>query len=1047
MKGILCLTIFVSATLAVCPNDDVTELWSDAATWGGVVPADGADLIITKPILLDTATASLGAVIIKDGGQLVFSPDHNVSLTADSVYIKDQGRMDIGSETCPYTSETVVTLTGTRTGAGDDTQPGENKFIAVGAGGALEIHGEQNRLQWTQLAETFAPKAMTYDTDVVGQAESQNHISFLEFDRNGTLIHRVDNIYTAAVMLSLIESTGIESIVMLAKYWGIHTSHIEDVSSIISMELLDGGACSLSSLENMQDAWALVVDKKTGTIIQDSDGLTVDDDDGANTNWLEVTSESHVFRVQSRTRKYNEINVHVYPGDFFDYSIPVIGDISSWRMGDEIVISSTDFDYTQAEEFTIIGIDGQNILINDKPEYTHFGSIYETVDMRAEVGLLTRNVKITAVLDGEPCTGYDLDECKLLADDGEDGLYGGHTIAFEGFKSYNIRGAELRFMGQTQIISRYPIHFHMAKDTRRDGKPPVIEGNSIRDSLSRCITVHGSHYVEIKNNVANNHWGHCIFLEDGGEKHTLIEGNLVLGTKKGELIQTDCQPTSYWITSPLTIVRNNVAAGAHEWDGNGFWWLFPDEPIGLSTGLGFYERHEAKRTPITEISGNRAHSNGRIGFAIFNRIGDEHQFIGCSTYEPRADPLDWRSLLVPVTISNLTAYKNKDINIRSRVRTSIWTDIHLAESRVGFHFYRNTFDGYQLLKDSVIVGDTPNIGNFFKWRRPTDGWLTYDAPRSLPRYWEPDMIISGVEIQAEGPSKLQNVVFKNFKHTWYRNETAIMWPDSHFHMNGASTSSEGLSFNYADPEEGFYMYENKDLAREADFSYSIRDLDGSLTGTAGTTSVYPGQYFEEGQTCATKDGWNMDVCEAMFAKVFLRHWFPNKYKDTFMIDRNTGDVIYNNDIVVSYDMVTGEDRYILNWNKTMDNRVFVNVLGLETGKSITVGFCLPMSFVEGIGDRQLRDFFDVEGSTCIKEAESFEALQNSTDLDVNTFLDREKGIFYRRFTEQRDRLDGQLGECAGELDNLNRCPYFYAKMWTVPDVDWNDGDCTQRLGF
>ena len=45
--------------------------------------------------------------------------------------------------------------------------------------------------------------------------------------------------------------------------------------------------------------------------------------------------------------------MQVYSDDFFDYSIPVIGDISSWRVGDEIVISSTDFDYKQSEEFTV----------------------------------------------------------------------------------------------------------------------------------------------------------------------------------------------------------------------------------------------------------------------------------------------------------------------------------------------------------------------------------------------------------------------------------------------------------------------------------------------------------------------------------------------------------------------------------------------------------------------------------------------------------------------------------------------------------------------
>ena len=221
--------------------------------------------------------------------------------------------------------------------------------------------------------------------------------------------------------------------------------------------------------------------------------------------------------------------------------------------------------------------------------------------MRAEVGLLSRNIKITAELEGEPCVGTEwntLEACKAAADEDEDGLYGGHTIALEGFKSYNIRGAELRYMGQNQILSRYPIHFHMAHDTRRDGKSMKISGNSIRDSFSRCITIHGSHHVQVVDNVAKNHFGHCIFIEDGGEKETVIEGNLVLGTKKGELTQSDNAATSYWITSPLTTVRNNVAAGSVH---TGFWWLFPEEPVGPSKGLGFFQRGEAKRTPMTEV--------------------------------------------------------------------------------------------------------------------------------------------------------------------------------------------------------------------------------------------------------------------------------------------------------------------------------------------------------------------------------------------------------------------------------------------------------------
>jgi len=33
--------------------------------------------------------------------------------------------------------------------------------------------------------------------------------------------------------------------------------------------------------------------------------------------------------------------------------------------------------------------------------------------------------------------------------------------------------------------------------------------------------------------------GHSYFLEDGGEKRTIMDGNLGLGTEKGDIIPTD----------------------------------------------------------------------------------------------------------------------------------------------------------------------------------------------------------------------------------------------------------------------------------------------------------------------------------------------------------------------------------------------------------------------------------------------------------------------------------------------------------------------------
>ena len=41
-----------------------------------------------------------------------------------------------------------------------------------------------------------------------------------------------------------------------------------------------------------------------------------------------------------------------------------------------------------------------------------------------------------------------------------------------------------------------------------------------------------SKLIQIQNNVCYNTFGHGFFIEDGGEKHTFLEGNLGLGQKR-----------------------------------------------------------------------------------------------------------------------------------------------------------------------------------------------------------------------------------------------------------------------------------------------------------------------------------------------------------------------------------------------------------------------------------------------------------------------------------------------------------------------------------
>jgi len=114
------------------------------------------------------------------------------------------------------------------------------------------------------------------------------------------------------------------------------------------------------------------------------------------------------------------------------------------------------------------------------------------------------------------------------------------------------------------------------------------------------------------------------------------------------------QPSTFWITSPLTTFTNNAAAGSDYTKGSGIWYLFPDEPVGPSTGLGLFGHREAKRTPITLFDNNVAHSNGKIGLRFDKRLDAAHEIIGCSTYDPRIDPKDKRSNRTAITLSGFT---------------------------------------------------------------------------------------------------------------------------------------------------------------------------------------------------------------------------------------------------------------------------------------------------------------------------------------------------------------------------------------------------------
>src|ERR1044071_7174034 len=117
---------------------------------------------------------------------------------------------------------------------------------------------------------------------------------------------------------------------------------------------------------------------------------------------------------------------------------------SSWRVGDEIVLASTDVDPRQAERRTISAISGNKITLDKKLDYMHFGKITFDVDERGEVGMLSRNILIQASPDADKT------------------LFGGHIMAMVGSKMF-VEGVELNRMGQNMHLARDPIHWHLMR--------------------------------------------------------------------------------------------------------------------------------------------------------------------------------------------------------------------------------------------------------------------------------------------------------------------------------------------------------------------------------------------------------------------------------------------------------------------------------------------------------------------------------------------------------------------------------------------------------
>jgi hypothetical protein len=576
-------------------------------------------------------------------------------------------------------------------------------------------------------------------------------------------------------------------------------------------------------------------------------------------------------------------------------SIQVL-DAKGWKVGDEIVLASTDYDPRQAERRTIAAIRGKNITLDKKLDYMHFGKITFDVDERGEVGLLTRNIKIQA------------------SEDAAQSYFGGHIMAMPSSKMF-VEGVELNRMGQNLTLARYPIHWHLVGDA----KGQYIKNAAIHDTYNRCVTVHGTNDVRVENNVTYNIVGHCFFLEDGIEHGNQFVHNLAIQIKchtskacaptnlapngensftnenrqayrtasfsgKDTLLPSDNTVAAYWITNPDNTFIDNVAAGS---DANGFWLSMPEHPQGQFAGTEISKTIWPRRTEFREFRNNTAHSNFD-GFMFDRNINVENIFgLAGPSYMPRENPADPNSKRLETHFENLITYKNRNGGFWGRGELFVVRNLKTADNAIGYTMSTGSI-GDDLFTsrvvDSLFVGETENIGN-----PTTPEEIAYG--RSLPKRLIPDFPIRGYEYY-DYRLDVANTTFVNFQDNKQRGSGALSW--LLFTGAGVTTENTVTRLKYVNAKPVYFpkidpRFDSDNRGGSAYRTSAIHDLDGSTTGIPDSyVLIHDGENdsVATDDTCEIHPTWNASVCTGDIGRIqfSIRRAGPTRGADLALKD-------------------------------------------------------------------------------------------------------------------------------------------------------------------
>ncbi|MBL8865854.1 MAG: G8 domain-containing protein [Planctomycetia bacterium] len=298
-------------------------------------------------------------------------------------------------------------------------------------------------------------------------------------------------------------------------------------------------------------------------------------------------------------------------------SIVLAEPATGWKAGDKVIVTATQTHgakktESKTEEATIAKVDGAAIELSAPLTMDHAGE----GNYRGEVANLSRSV----VVESADPAGVR-----------------GHTM-YHRNSAGSISYAEFRHLGKKNVLGKYAIHFHLCRDTMRGS---FLVGNSVWDSDNRWITIHGTDYLVVRDNVGYKSVGHGFFLEDGTEVYNLLDRNLAVGAKRGKPLPKQALPfdqnegAGFWWTCSLNSFTRNVAA---ECGNYGFRYeATPTSALKLNFPIrqpdGTKKTLDPRTLPFVRFDDNEVHSStGLYGVNLgegVNRVGpdERHPFV------------------------------------------------------------------------------------------------------------------------------------------------------------------------------------------------------------------------------------------------------------------------------------------------------------------------------------------------------------------------------------------------------------------------------------